>query len=56
MTGPQGEGSIERLCAAARVSRASFYRHWQAAEPAREETALRDAADAPMTTPRPRAS
>jgi transposase InsO family protein len=43
MTGPQGEGSIEPLCAAARVSRASFYRHWSGAEPAREETALRDA-------------
>ena len=43
MTGPQGEGSIEPLCAAAGVSRASFYRHWSQAEPAREETALRDA-------------
>jgi transposase InsO family protein len=43
MTGPQGEGSIEALCAAAQVSRASFYRHWSEAEPAREETALRDA-------------
>jgi putative transposase len=42
MTGPQGEGSIEGLCTAARVSRASFYRHWAAAEPVREETALRD--------------
>ncbi len=43
MTSPQGEGSIEPLCAAARVSRASFYRHWHEAEPAREETAVRDA-------------
>lgn len=43
MTGPQGEGSIEKLCTAAQVSRASFYRHWSAAEPEREETALRDA-------------
>jgi len=43
MTGPQGEGSIDGLCAAAKVSRASFYRHWSATEPAREEMALRDA-------------
>jgi hypothetical protein len=43
MTGPQGEGSIEVLCSAAKVSRASFYRHWSVAEPAREQTALRDA-------------
>ena len=46
MTSPQGPGSyggsIEGLCAAAKVSRASFYRHWSVAEPAREETALRD--------------
>lgn len=42
MTGPQGEGSIEPLCAAAGVSRASFYRRWSEAQPAREETALRD--------------
>ena len=43
MTGPQGEGSIETLCAASGVSRASYYRRWSEAEPAREETALRDA-------------
>ena len=43
MTGPQGEGSIEPLCAASGVSRASYYRHWSEVEPAREETALRDA-------------
>ena len=43
MTCPQGEGSIETLCAAAGVSRASYYRCWSEAEPAREETALRDA-------------
>lgn len=42
MTGPQGEGRIETLCAAAGVSRASFYRRWSEAQPAREETALRD--------------
>lgn len=49
MTHPQGETgsggrlSIERACALAQVSRASFYRHWAKAEPAREEMALRDA-------------
>jgi len=46
MTHPQGTGSglsIERLCALAPVSRASFYRGWREASPAREETALRDA-------------
>jgi len=44
MTRLQGEGplAIEQMCQIARVSRASFYRHWSAAEPAREETALRD--------------
>jgi putative transposase len=46
MTRLQGEGSgelaIETMCRLAQVSRASFYRHWSAAEPAREETALRD--------------
>jgi transposase InsO family protein len=48
MTRPQGEGSalglsIERMCALAGVSRASFYRQWGESEPLREETALRDA-------------
>lgn len=46
MTRLQGEGSsggsIERLCAAAGVSRASYYRQWASASPGREETALRD--------------
>jgi len=45
MTGPQGKGSaasIERLCALADVSRASFYREWAATAPGREETELRD--------------
>jgi transposase InsO family protein len=45
MTGPQGKGSaasIERLCALAGVSRASFYREWAATAPGREETELRD--------------
>ena len=49
MTRPQGETgqglglSVEQLCQAAQVSRASFYRHWSVAEPGREETAVRDA-------------
>jgi transposase InsO family protein len=48
MTRPQGDGSagarsVERLCALAQVSRASFYRRWGESEPLREETALRDA-------------
>ena len=45
MTGPQGEGSaasVERLCALAGVSRASFYRDWASTAPGREETELRD--------------
>jgi putative transposase len=42
MTPPQGSLSIERLCALAGVSRATYYRHWHAAAPRTEETALRD--------------
>jgi len=45
MTGPQGKGSaasVERLCALAGVSRASFYRDWAKTAPGREETELRD--------------
>jgi transposase InsO family protein len=42
MTGPQGDGRIETLCTAAKVSRASYYRHWSASAPLVEETALRD--------------
>jgi transposase InsO family protein len=40
---PQGEIGIERMCRLAGVSRAGYYRHWQAHEPRREETGLRDA-------------
>jgi putative transposase len=43
MTGPQGQGRVERLCLTAGVSRASFYRGWAKAEPDLEEMALRDA-------------
>lgn len=35
--------AIARMCALAQVSRAGYYRHWQASAPRREETALRDA-------------
>jgi putative transposase len=34
---------VERLCALAGVSRAGYYRHWQASAPRREETAVGDA-------------
>jgi transposase InsO family protein len=40
---PQGEIGIERMCRLAVVSRAGYYRHWQASAPKREETGLRDA-------------
>jgi transposase InsO family protein len=40
---PQGELTVERMCALARVSRAGYYRHWKASAPRREETAVRDA-------------
>jgi len=40
---PQGDITIERLCDLARVSRAGYYRHWQASGPLQEETATRDA-------------
>lgn len=43
MTGPQGSGSVDRLCWAAGVSRPSYYRHWQASAPRAEEMGLRDA-------------
>jgi len=39
----QGEVGIERLCRVAGVSRAGYYRHWQATAPRAEETELRDA-------------
>jgi len=38
----QGNRGIERLCALSGVSRAGYYRHWQASAPRQEETALRD--------------
>ena len=42
MTPPQGSLSIERLCALAGVSRATYYRHWHTTAPRTEETELRD--------------
>jgi putative transposase len=44
MTEQQGDPvRIERYCRLAGVSRAGYYRHWQASRPGQEETALRDA-------------
>lgn len=42
-SGSQGALGIERMCRLASVSRAGYYRHWQASAPRREETGLRDA-------------
>jgi putative transposase len=39
---PQGEIGIERMCRLAGLSRAGYYRHWQASAPRQEETGLRD--------------
>lgn len=39
----QGGLGIERMCALAGVSRAGYYRHWQASAPREAETELRDA-------------
>lgn len=38
----QGAIGIERMCRLAAVSRAGYYRRWQASAPKREETGLRD--------------
>jgi putative transposase len=40
---PQGGLTVERMCQLAGVSRAGYYRHWQASAPRQEETAVRDA-------------
>jgi putative transposase len=42
-SGLQGTKGIERMCTLAGVSRAGYYRHWQACAPRREENGLRDA-------------
>lgn len=40
---PQGGLGVEGLCRLAGVSRAGYYRHWQAPAPRQEQTELRDA-------------
>jgi putative transposase len=40
---PQGELTVERICALAGVNRAGYYRHWKASAPRQEETAARNA-------------
>jgi putative transposase len=40
---PQGELTVERMCALAQVNRAGYYRHWKASAPRQEETKARDA-------------
>ncbi|MFN7025750.1 MAG: IS3 family transposase [Pseudorhizobium sp.] len=39
----QGQTSVERMCRLAGVSRAGYYRHWQARAPRMEDIGLRDA-------------
>jgi hypothetical protein len=43
MTRSQGMLAIERMCTLAGVSRAGYYRRWQASAPRQEEMGLRDA-------------
>jgi putative transposase len=40
---PQGELTVERMCALAGVSRAGYYRQWATSVPRQEETGVRDA-------------
>jgi transposase InsO family protein len=40
---PQGELTVERMCVLAGVSRAGYYRRWQASAPRQEAAAVRDA-------------
>jgi putative transposase len=40
---PQGELTVERMCALARVNRGGYYCHWRASAPRVEETSVRDA-------------
>jgi hypothetical protein len=39
---PQGELTVERMCALAGINRAGYYRHWKVSAPRQEETAVRD--------------
>ena len=41
--GPEGAATIRRLCQLGGVSRAGYYRHFQASAPARADADLRDA-------------
>jgi hypothetical protein len=38
----QGGLTVERMCALSGVSRAGFYRQWEASEPRQADTAVRD--------------
>jgi putative transposase len=40
---PQGELTVERMCALSGINRAGYYRHWKRSAPRQEETAVRDA-------------
>jgi len=40
---PQGDLTVERMCALVQVNRAGYYRGWKASAPRQEETAVRDA-------------
>jgi putative transposase len=40
---PQGDLTVARMCALARVSRAGYYRSFKASAPRQEETCVRDA-------------
>jgi putative transposase len=42
MISQQGSLGIDRLCDLARVSRATYYRHWKRSEPAQADVELRD--------------
>ena len=39
---PQGDLTVERMCALSGVNRAGYYRHWKRSAPRQEETAVRD--------------
>jgi transposase InsO family protein len=39
---PQGELTVERMCALSGVNRAGYYRHWKRSAPRQEATAVRD--------------
>ena len=40
---PQGELTVERMCALGGLNRSGYYSHWKASAPRAEETAVRDA-------------